>query len=63
MPTNQESEILEKAESSEEPRQILDRKKIEEKISALPDGVRKVLEEKFQAEFVSIEKIDTTKLI
>ena len=53
LPTNQESEILEKAEISEEPRQILDRKKIEEKIGALPDGVRKVLEEKFQAEFVS----------
>ena len=47
----------------EAPRQILDREKIEEKIADLPNGIRTVLEEKFKADFVSIEKIDETKLI
>jgi hypothetical protein len=50
----------EKVESS---RQIVDREKIEAKIAELPDGIRAVLEEKFQADFVSIEKIDMDKLI
>ena len=45
------------------PRQILDRDKIEEKIADLPNGIRDVLEEKFKADFVSIEKIDESKLI
>ena len=47
----------------DDPRQILDREKIEEKIADLPNGIRAVLEEKFKADFVSIEKIDETKLI
>ena len=47
----------------DDPRQILDREKIEEKIADLPNGIRDVLEEKFKADFVSIEKIDETKLI
>ena len=50
----------EKVESS---RQIVDREKIEAKIAELPEGIRAVLEEKFQADFVSIEKIDMDKLI
>ena len=48
---------------NEEPRQVLDRKKIETKIAELPNGIRGILEEKFQADFVSIEKIDMEKLI
>jgi len=50
-------------ESSEEPRQIVDREKIEQKINELPNGIRTILKEKFQADFVSIEKIDKSKLI
>jgi hypothetical protein len=50
-------------EISEEPRQIVDREKIELKINELPDGIRTILKEKFQADFVSIEKIDQSKLI
>jgi hypothetical protein len=38
-------------------------KKIEQKISELPDGIRDILEDKFKADFVSIEKIDEDKLI
>ena len=41
----------------------MDREKIEEKISELPDGVKGILKDKFQADFVSIEKIDESKLI
>ncbi len=44
-------------------RQVVDREKIEDKIKQLPNGVREILEEKFQADFVSIEKIDHSKLI
>ena len=44
-------------------RQVVDREKIESKIAELPKDLRKILEEKFQAEFVSIEKIDMDKLI
>jgi DNA polymerase III subunit gamma/tau len=50
-------------ESSEAPRQIVDREKIEQKITELPEGIRAILKEKFQADFVSIEKIDKSKLI
>ena len=57
------TEIDEILENSEDPRQVLDRKKIESKIAELPKGIRGVLEEKFQADFVSIEKIDMKKLI
>ena len=49
--------------SKEKPRQIVDREKIEEKISELPDGIKDILKDKFQADFVSIEKIDESKLI
>ena len=60
-----ESEIIDvkKKDNANNPKQVLDRKKIEKKISKLPEGIRVVLEEKFKAEFVSIEKIDTSKLI
>ena len=44
-------------------RQIVDREQIEARIAELPEGIRNVLEEKFQADFVSIEKIDKEKLI
>ena len=49
--------------SKEKPRQIVDREKLEEKISELPDGIKDILKDKFQADFVSIEKIDESKLI
>ena len=49
--------------SKEKPRQIVDREKIEEKISELPNGIKDILKDKFQADFVSIEKIDESKLI
>ena len=52
-----------KFESVESPRQVVDREKIEQKISELPDGIRDILEDKFKADFVSIEKIDEDKLI
>ena len=60
-----DTEVIKKKskEKDDEPRQVLDRKKIETKIAELPDGIRGVLEEKFQADFVSIEKIDMEKLI
>lgn len=60
-----ETEVIKKnsEEKDEEPRQLLDRTKIEIKIAELPDGIRGVLEEKFQADFVSVEKIDEEKLI
>ena len=45
------------------PRQIKDSKLIEKRISELPDGIREIMEEKFQGDFVSIEKIDMNKLI
>jgi DNA polymerase III gamma/tau subunit len=50
-------------ESAESPRQVVNREKIEQKISELPDGIRDILEDKFKADFVSIEKIDEDKLI
>ena len=56
-----ETEIAES--SDEKPRQIVDRQKIEEKIAELPDGIKNILKDKFQADFVSIEKIDESKLI
>jgi len=59
--SNQISSSMEMEDDA--PRQILDREKIEEKIADLPNGIRAVLEEKFKADFVSIEKIDETKLI
>ena len=49
--------------SKEKPRQIVDREKIEEKIAELPDEIKDILKDKFQADFVSIEKIDESKLI
>ena len=44
-------------------RQIKDSKMIEKRISELPDGIRKIMEEKFKGDFVAIEKIDDTRLI
>lgn len=55
-----DSKITKKAD---EFRQIVDREQIEARIADLPEGIRNVLEEKFQADFVSIEKIDKEKLI
>ena len=55
-----DSKITKKADES---RQIVDREQIEARIADLPEGIRNVLEEKFQADFVSIEKIDKEKLI
>ena len=55
--------VSKKDERVESSRQIVDREKIEAKIAELPDGIRAILEEKFQADFVSIEKIDMNKLI
>ena len=49
--------------NKEKPRQIVDREKIEEKIAELPNGIKNILKDKFQADFVSIEKIDVSKLI
>ena len=49
--------------NKEKPRQVVDREKIEEKIAELPDGIKNILKDKFQADFVSIEKIDESKLI
>jgi DNA polymerase III gamma/tau subunit len=57
------SPISKELEDVESTRRIIDREKIEAKIAELPDGIRAVLEEKFQADFVSIEKIDMDKLI
>lgn len=44
-------------------RQIKDSKLIEKRISELPDGIREIMEEKFQGDFVSVEEIDMKKLI
>lgn len=55
--------ISKELQDVESTRRIIDREKIEAKIAELPDGIRAVLEEKFQADFVSIEKIDMDKLI
>jgi len=44
-------------------RQIKDSKIIEKRISELPDGIRKIMEKKFKGDFVSIEKIDDSRLI
>ena len=52
--------------SSEPPKQvrrIKDSKMIEKRISELPDGIRKIMEEKFKGDFVAIEKIDESRLI
>ena len=46
-----------------EPRQIKDDKLIEQRISELPAGIRRIMEEKFRGDFVSIEKIDEKKLL
>ena len=45
------------------PRQIKDEKLIKQRISELPAGIRRIMEEKFRGDFVSIEKIDTKKLL
>ena len=44
-------------------RQIKDAKLIEERMSALPEGIKEIVGKKFQGEFVSIERIDPQKLI
>ncbi len=52
-----------KAEEPESKRRVKDQKLIDERTAALPDGVRRVLKDKFRADFVSIEKIDPNLLI
>lgn len=52
-----------KESKKKDPRQIKDTKLIEKRIAQLPDGIRQIMEEKFQGDFVSIEKIDMEKLI
>ena len=42
---------------------IKDQSMIDERVDSLPASIRKVLEEKFRAQFVSIEEIDTDQLI
>jgi DNA polymerase-3 subunit gamma/tau len=49
--------------SAKETRQIKDSKQIEKRIAELPDAIRNIMEEKFKGDFVSIEKIDETRLI
>jgi len=49
--------------SPKDTRQIKDSKLIEKRIAELPDAIRDIMEEKFKGDFVSIEKIDETRLI
>ena len=53
----------ERLSKKKEPRQIKDDKLIEQRISELPAGIRRIMEEKFRGDFVSIEKIDKKKLL
>ena len=50
-------------DTDEEQRKIEDRTIIDQRISQLPTGLREALEEKFGADFVSIEKIDQSLFI
>lgn len=52
-----------KDQDLESKRRVKDQKLIDERTAALPDGVRRVLKDKFRADFVSIEKIDQNLLI
>jgi DNA polymerase III subunit gamma/tau len=67
VPEHEVGGVEESSESAQSdnknPRQIKDSKLIEKRISELPDGIRQIMEEKFQGDFVSIEKIDMEKLI
>ena len=47
----------------EKSRKIVDQNLIQMRISSLPSGLREMLVENFQADFVSIEKIDPDLLV
>ena len=49
--------------SKEKSRKIVDQNLIQMRISSLPSGLRQILVENFQADFVSIEKIDPDLLV
>ena len=53
----------EKPRKSKQKRQEKDQKLIDQRSELLPDEVKQILQEKFRAEFVSIEKIDSDLLI
>ena len=57
------SEMCIRDSTDEEQRKIEDRTIIDQRISQLPTGLREALEEKFGADFVSIEKIDQSLFI
>ena len=42
---------------------VVDEKLIAERVKALPESTRKILEEDFRARYVAIEKIDRKKLL
>ena len=52
-----------KSGKSKQKRQEKDQKLIDQRSESLPDEVKQILQEKFRAEFVSIEKIDSDLLI
>ncbi|MAL86205.1 MAG: hypothetical protein CMI23_07625 [Opitutae bacterium] len=56
--TNEDKEL-----TFQSSKQVVDQEKIRDKIEKLPNGLREILENRFKAEFVSVEKIDDTKLI
>jgi DNA polymerase-3 subunit gamma/tau len=52
-----------KSGKSKQKRQEKDQKLIDQRSESLPDEVKQILQEKFRAEFISIEKIDSDLLI
>ena len=59
----EEIQVTSSQSKKKEHRQIKDDKLIEQRISELPAGIRRIMEEKFRGDFVSIEKIDKKKLL
>lgn len=59
----EEIQVATSQSKKKEPRQIKDDKLIKQRISELPAGIRRIMEEKFRGDFVSIEKIDKKKLL
>jgi len=59
----EEIQVASSQSKKKEPRQIKDDKLIKQRISELPAGIRRIMEEKFRGDFVSIEKIDEKKLL
>ena len=58
-----ENAETEKPRKSKQKHQEKDQKLIDQRSELLPDEVKQILQEKFRAEFVSIEKIDSDLLI